>query len=125
MQFMMKMVMDADKAFAPSPELMSAIERFTEDAHKAGRLVQTGGMASSAKVTRIRAAGGKLAVIDGPFAESKEQVGGYAIVEVQSRAEALELGRQFMEIHLRILGPSFVAESEIQEMYPMPLSRPS
>ena len=125
MQFMMKMVMDADKAFAPSPELMSAIERFTEETHKAGKLVQTGGMASSAKVTHIRAAGGKLAVIDGPFAESKEQVGGYAIVEVQSRAEALELGRRFMEIHLQVLGPSFVADSEIQEMYPMPLSRPS
>jgi len=121
MQFMMKMVMDADRAFEPNPELMHAIERFTEEMRRAGKLVQTGGMASSAKVTRIRAAGGKLAVIDGPFAESKEQVGGYAIVEVKTREEALALGRQFMEIHLKILGPAFVADSEIQEMFPIPL----
>jgi len=121
MQFMMKMLMDADKAFEPSPELMSAIGRFTEETAKAGKLVQTGGMASSAKITRIRAHGGKVTVTDGPFAETKEQVGGYAIVEVGSREEALELGRRFMEIHLKIVGPSFVADSEIQEMFPMPL----
>ena len=121
MQFMMKMLMDADKAFKPNAELMSAIGRFTDEIHKAGKLVQTGGMSSSAKVSRIRASGGKLTVTDGPFAETKEQVGGYAIVEVNSREEAIELGRRFMEIHMKILGPSFVADSEIQEMFPMPL----
>jgi len=123
MQFMMKMLMDADKAFEPSSELRSEISRFTEETSRAGKLVQTGGMASSAKITRIRAAGGKLTVTDGPFAETKEQVGGYAIVEVKSREEAIELGRQFMQIHLKILGPSFTAESEIQEMFPMPLGK--
>ena len=123
MQFMMKMVMDADKAFQPSPELMQAIDRFTEETRRAGKLVQTGGMASSANVCSIRASGGKLTVVDGPFMESKEQVGGYAIVDVQSRDEAIELGRRFMEIHLKVLGPSFVAASEIQEMFPMPPNR--
>ncbi len=121
MQFMMKMLMDADKAFQPSDELMRAIGTFTEEIAKSGRLVQTGGMASSAKVTRVRASGGKLTVTDGPFAEAKEQVGGYAIIEVGSREEAIELGRQFMEIHLKIVGPSFLADSEIQEMFPMPV----
>ena len=119
MQFMMKMLMDADKAFQPNAELMSAIGTFTQEIAKSGRLVQTGGMASSAMVTHIRASGGKLTVTDGPFAESKEQVGGYAIIDVQSREEAIELGRQFMEIHLKIVGPSFLADSEIQEMFPM------
>ena len=123
MQFMMKMLMDADKAFKPSAELMNAISNFTDEVAKAGKLVQTGGMASSANISRIRASGGKLTVTDGPFAETKEQVGGYAIVEVKSRKEALELGRIFMEIHLKVLGPSFVADSEIQEMFPMPLER--
>ncbi|MGO9409583.1 MAG: YciI family protein [Spirochaetia bacterium] len=118
---MMKMLMDADKAFQPSDELMRAIGTFTEEIAKSGRLVQTGGMASSAKVTRVRASGGKLTVTDGPFAEAKEQVGGYAIIEVGSREEAIELGRQFMEIHLKIVGPSFLADSEIQEMFPMPV----
>jgi len=119
MQFMMKMLMDADKAFEPSAALVSAIGSFTDEVRRAGKLVQTGGMASSAKVSRIRASGGKLTVTDGPFAETKEQVGGYAIVEVNSREEAIELGRRFMEIHLQILGPLFVADSEIQEMFPM------
>ncbi len=121
MQFLMKMLMDADKAFQPSPELMAAIGRFTEESAKAGQLVQTGGMASSAKIATIRASGGILSVIDGPFTETKEQVGGYAIVEVTSREEALRLGRRFMEIHLEILGASFEAVSEIQEMFPMPI----
>ena len=85
------MLMDADKAFQPSDELMRAIGTFTEEIAKSGRLVQTGGMASSAKVTRVRASGGKLTVTDGPFAEAKEQVGGYAIIEVGSREEAIEL----------------------------------
>ena len=120
MQFMMKMLMDADKAFQPTPELMAAIGKLTEETAKAGHLVQTGGMASSARISRIKAANGKLSVTDGPFAETKEQVGGYAIVEVDSREKAVELGRRFMEVHLKILGPSFEAESEIQEMFPMP-----
>jgi hypothetical protein len=122
MQFMMKMLMDADKAFEPSPELMSAITNFTQEMAKAGKLVQTGGMVSSAKIIRISAKSGTLSVTDGPFAETKEQVGGYAIVEVGSREEATELGRRFMEIHLKILGPSFVADSEIQQMFPMTLA---
>jgi len=121
MQFMMKILMDADKAFEPSPELRSALSKFTDDAVRAGILVQTGGMASSAKVVRINARNGKLNVVDGPFAETKEQVGGYAIVDVGSREEAIELGRRFMEIHVEVLGPSFVADSEIQEMFPIPL----
>ena len=120
MQFMMKMLMDANKAFEPSPELMSAIGRLTDEMVKAGKLVQTGGMASSARISRITASGGKLTVTDGPFPETKELVGGYAIIEVESREEAIELGRRFMEIHLKVLGPAFIADSEIQEMFPMP-----
>jgi len=85
-------------------------------------LVETGGMASSAKITHITASGGRLSVTDGPHTESKEIVGGYAIIQVQSREEALEIGRRFMEIHNRILGPAFTADSEVQEMFPIPLT---
>jgi len=77
---------------------------------------------SSAKILRISAKSGALSVTDGPFAVTKEQVGGYAIVEVGSREEATELGRRFREIHLKILGLSFVADSEIQRMFPMTLA---
>ena len=88
MQFMMKMLMDVDKAFEPNAELMSAIGRFTDEIHKAGKLVQTGGMSSSAKVSRIRASGGKLTVTDGPFAETKEQLAGYYLIEARDADEA-------------------------------------
>ncbi|HTP57991.1 MAG TPA: YciI family protein [Spirochaetia bacterium] len=121
MQFIMKMLMDADKAFQPSAELTGAIDKFMDETVRAGKLVQTGGMASTAKIVRINARNGKLNVIDGPYAETKEQVGGYAIVDVASREEAIELGRRFMEIHAKVLGQLFTADSEIQELFPMPL----
>ncbi len=118
MQFLMMLKIDRDKSFTPSPELMREMDKLTEETVKAGIMLQTGGMASTAKVTRIAADSGKLSVTDGPFAESKEQVGGYAIVEVKSREEALALAKRFMEIHVKILGSSFTGESEIREMFP-------
>jgi len=122
MQFMMTIRMDAATAFAPTPQLMEAIGGFTKEMAAAGVLVETGGMASSAKVTRISASGGRLSVTDGPHTETKEVVGGYAIVQVKSREEAVEIGTRFMDIHNRILGPAFTAVSEIQEMFPIPLT---
>jgi len=122
MRFMMTIKMDAATAFAPTPQLMEAIDGFTKEMAAAGVLVETGGMASSAKITHITASGGRLSVTDGPHTESKEIVGGYAIIQVQSREEALEIGRRFMEIHNRILGPAFTADSEVQEMFPIPLT---
>jgi len=121
-QFLMTIKMEADKAFASTPELTEAIDSLTKENAAAGVLIETGGMASSTKITHITASGGRLSVTDGPHTESKEIVGGYAIVQVTSREEALELGRRFMELHTRILGPGFTADSEIQEMFPIPLT---
>ena len=100
----------------PSPELMAAIGKLAKDMAEAGVLVEMGGLAPSAKGARIRLSGGTLTVVDGPFVETKEVVGGFAMFDVASKAEAVELGRRFMEVHADIMGPSHVMEVEIREM---------
>jgi hypothetical protein len=101
----------------PSPELMAAIGKLTDEMTKAGVLVDTGGLMPSAKGARMSLTGGKLNVTDGPFTEAKEIIGGYAIVQVGSKQEALDLAKRFMEIHAEVLGPSYEGESEIRQMY--------
>ena len=104
----------------PSPELMAAIGKLAKDMAEAGVLVEMGGLAPSAKGARIRLSGGTLTVVDGPFVETKEVVGGFAMFNVASKAEAVELGRRFIQLHADIMGPSHVMEVEIREMYEPP-----
>jgi hypothetical protein len=75
--------------------------------------VDTNGLKSTHTAKKIRLQNGKLHIIDGPFAESKEIVGGYAIVDVSSDQEALDLATEFMELH-RIHWPEFEGESELR-----------
>lgn len=93
--------------------LMEAMGDFVGDAMKKGIIIDTNGLQSTHKAKRIRSSGGKLTVIDGPFTESKEIVGGYAIVELPSDEEALKLATEFMELH-RIHWPEFEGESELR-----------
>jgi len=117
MQFLMTVKSDAQQT-PPTPELMSAIGKLTEKTMKSGIMLQTGGMQMDSAVTRMNLAGGKVGAIDGPFAESKELVGGYALVQVKSREEALALAREFLEVHAKVMGPGYAMETEIREMFP-------
>ena len=81
--------------------LMDAMGKFVEESFKNGSLVDTAGLQPSSAGARIRVSRGKAKVIDGPFTESKEIIGGYAIVEAPSRAEALRLARRFLDAHVR------------------------
>jgi len=117
---MVKAGKDYEVGVPPSPELVAAIGKLTADMLKAGVLVQTGGLAPTAKGARINVSRGKLSVTDGPFAETKEVIGGFAIVEAGSRDEAVRIGRRFMELHAAILGPSYEGECEIREMFDGP-----
>src|SRR5215510_307069 len=107
MKFMLMVKGDADYEAGrpPRPEMIAAIGRVTEEAMKAGTLLETGGLQPSAKGARVRLAGGKLTVLDGPFAEAKEVVGGYAIFQLPSREAAIEQAKQFLELHRQVLGP--------------------
>ncbi len=83
---------------AADPTLMRKMGELIEEMSKAGVLQATGGLASTKKGARIRLDGGKHTVIDGPFAESKELIAGYAILEVPSKAAAIEWGIRFGKI---------------------------
>src|SRR5262245_41856439 len=107
MRFMMMVKADPnyEAGMPPNPERAAATGEHPEEMTKAGVLVQTGGLLPSSKGARVRVSRGSLSVTDGPFPETKELIGGYAIVEAASRDEAIRLGRRFMELHAKIIGP--------------------
>ena len=74
----------------PSEEILAAMGKYNEELVKAGALLDAAGLRPSSKGARVRFAGGKPTVIDGPFAETKELIAGYSILEVRSKEEAIE-----------------------------------
>src|SRR6476619_4713622 len=82
MRFMI-MVKSAESASPPPMALMAAIAKLGEEATRAGVMVETGGLLPSAMGARVRLSAGKLVVTDGPFAETKELIGGYAVYDVK------------------------------------------
>jgi hypothetical protein len=96
--------------------LMDAMGKFVEKSLKEGTLVDTGGLLPSKDGFRVRLAGGKLTVTDGPFSESKEVIGGWAILKTDSREEAVRIATEFMELH-REHWPGFEGESEVRPMF--------
>ena len=93
--------------------LYEAMGKFVEAGFKSGVLVSTAGLMPTAKGHRVALRAGKISVIDGPFTESKEIVGGFAIIDAKSEAEALRLATEFMEIH-RVHWPEFEGECEVR-----------
>ena len=80
----------------PSQEEMAAMGNLIEEGRKAGWLLSTEGCLPSSLGARVRRSDGKVTVTDGPFTESKELVGGFAILKANSKAEAIELARKFL-----------------------------
>jgi hypothetical protein len=99
MKFLSLVIPDPKKAGVPmSKESMAAMGELMEETTKSGALVLTGGILPVAKGgARVRNSGGEI-TIDGPFTETKELVGGFAILEAKSREEAIELTRRFLKI---------------------------
>jgi len=101
----------------PPPEMIEAVERLAEEATKDGTLVLRGGLyPSGAGGARVRVSGGELRVLDGPFTEAKEVIGGFAIFEFKSREEAIEAARHFMELSRRHW-PGWEGECEVRQMW--------
>jgi hypothetical protein len=90
----------------PDPRLMAAVASLTDEMARAGVLIGSGGLAPSSMGAKVRVSGGKVTVTDGPFAETKEILGGYAFVEVGSKEEAIAIARRFWQLHIDILGPT-------------------
>jgi hypothetical protein len=94
----------------PSKEYMAEMGKLIEESMKSGELVSTGGLLPISKGgARVRRTGSEISVIDGPFTEAKEVVGGFAILEAKSREDAIQMARKF----LKVAGDG---ETEIRQM---------
>jgi hypothetical protein len=100
----------AERATPPTPEEMATMGKMVEDGMKAGWLLATEGCLPSKLGARVRRSSSKITVTDGPFTESAEVVGGFAIFKVESKEEAVELARQF----LKAVGDG---ECELRQLY--------
>ena len=97
----------------PPQALMDAMGEFVGENIKKGKFLEGAGLKSSHRGKRIRLHDGKMSIIDGPFAETKELVGGFAIMDLENAAAALEVATKFMDLH-RIHWPEFEGESELR-----------
>ncbi len=84
---------------APSPELQAKMGALFEEITKAGVMLDTAGLTPTSAGTRVTWSGGDLTYTDGPFTETKEVVGGYAIMQCKDKAEALEWTKRFLRCH--------------------------
>jgi len=97
MRFMM-IVKHPEKQGPPPKSLMDAITKLAEEESKAGTMLGSGGLGPTALGARVRLSGGQVTVTDGPFTEAKEVVGGLAIIKANSKAEAIEWARRFLDV---------------------------
>lgn len=111
----LSIVKAAENQGAPPAALLEAMDKFVTGSLNDRSVIQTGGLAPSAAGFRIRMSGGKLTVTDGPFAEAKEVVGGYAVLAAKTRQEALDAAQRFMELHVKHW-PTWVGECEVREV---------
>ncbi|MEU1042698.1 YciI family protein [Streptomyces sp. NPDC005551] len=86
-------------AEGPSPELMQRMGELIEEMTKAGVLLDTAGLTPTAQGTRVHWENGQISVTDGPFTESKEVIGGYALIQAKDKAEAIEWTKRFLKVH--------------------------
>ena len=97
------------------PSLFEAMGEFVQEQIQKGAFVDGAGLKPLKDATRVRLAKGKLTVTDGPFAEAREVVGGYSLIEAASHDEAVAIARRFMELH-QIHWPDFEGESELRPL---------
>lgn len=98
MRFIYVITSSAEPA-APTPALLEAMHTMATREIAAGRMLDDGGLTPLAMGARITCARGKVAVIDGPFAETKEVIAGFAVFEAEDREAGLALGAEFMQLH--------------------------
>ena len=112
MRFISMIRIEENTGQVPSEQLMSDMGKLIEELTSAGRLISTAGLRPTSEGFRARLRRGKLSVSDGPFTETKEIIGGYAILEAKSKEEAVELTRRFLKIH----GDEWDLECEVRPL---------
>jgi hypothetical protein len=115
MRVMLMIKGDPQPGAAPSEELLAAMGSYNDELKKAGVLIDVAGLLPSAMGRRVRLSGGNRAVIEGPFAESKQLIAGYWVLQVQSMDEAVEWAERFpFQAWSRIYPGEYGAEVEIE-----------
>lgn len=112
MQFLSMIRINENSGQQPDERLMHDMGKLMEEMTAAGILVDTAGLHPTAEGKRLKLSGGRISQIDGPFTETKEVIGGYAILEVASMDEALKVTRRFLDVH----GAGWEIESEVRQM---------
>ena len=112
MRFLSMIRINENSGMVPSEKLMSDMGKLIEEMTRTGALVSTAGLRPTSEGVRVRLSHGKVSTVDGPFAETKEVIGGYAILEAKSKAEAIELTKRFLLIH----GEEWDIECEVRQL---------
>jgi hypothetical protein len=113
MRFLSMIRIEENTGQVPSEQLMSNMGKLIEELTRTGQLVSTAGLRPTSEGVRVRLRrGGKLSVVDGPFIETKEVIGGYAVLEAKSKEEAIELTRRFLKVH----GDDWDLECEVRQL---------
>jgi hypothetical protein len=111
---------DYERGAPPTPALMAAIGALGQEMVKSGNMLEMGGLAPTSAGALLNLENGAIRVTDGPFAESKEVVGGYAVMQAKSKAEAIELARRFLQVHADVLGKSYQGQVEVRQLFDPP-----
>jgi hypothetical protein len=92
-------IVTSERPTIPTPALMEAMGKLADREIKAGRMIDSGGLMPLSTGAHVRIRDGELSVVDGPFVEAKEMIGGYAIFELRDKEEAVAAAVEFMQLH--------------------------
>jgi len=112
---------DSEAGVMPEEKLVAEMASYHEELAQAGALLDASGLQRSAKGWRIRYAGGKRTIVDGPFAETKELIAGYTIIQAKSRDEAIQWTKRFPNP----AGHGKEAEIEVRQLFELEDFAPS
>jgi hypothetical protein len=112
MRFLSMIRGDENSGQVPNEQLMQDMEKLIDEMTRAGVLVRTAGLRPTKEGKRVRLRNGKLSTVDGPFTETKEVIGGFAILEAKSMPDAIELTKRFLQIH----GDAWELECEVRPL---------
>jgi hypothetical protein len=110
-------IVKSAQTMGPSPKLLEEMHKLAKREIEAGRMLDNGGLMPIAMGAQVRIADGRLQVIDGPYTEAKEVIGGYAVFELKNKEEAVASAVEFMQLHTDYL-PGWEGTCEVRAFAP-------
>lgn len=112
MRFLSMIRINENSGQVPSEQLTRDMGKLIEEMTRTGALVHTAGLRPTKEGTRVRQRHGKQSVVDGPFTETKEVIGGFALLEAKSKQEAIDMTKRFLQVH----GDEWDIECEVRQI---------